>query len=42
MNEFPIDHDLHCHTHLSGCSNDPEQTPENKFQKKQTMPQVKK
>lgn len=26
---FPIDHDLHCHTHLSGCSNDPEQTPEN-------------
>lgn len=23
---FPIDHDLHCHTHLSGCSNDPEQS----------------
>ena len=23
---FPIDHDLHCHTHLSGCSNDPGQT----------------
>lgn len=23
---FPIDHDLHCHTHLSGCSNDPEHT----------------
>lgn len=23
---FPIDHDLHCHTHLSGCSDDPEHT----------------
>ena len=23
---FPIDHDLHCHTHLSGCSNDPKQS----------------
>ena len=23
---FPIDHDLHCHTHLSGCSNDPAQS----------------
>lgn len=24
---FPIDHDLHCHTCLSSCSNDPEMTP---------------
>lgn len=23
---FPIDHDLHCHTHLSLCSNDPAQS----------------
>ena len=23
---FPIDHDLHCHTHLSGSSNDPKQS----------------
>ena len=23
---FPIDHDLHCHSQLSSCSNDPEQT----------------
>ena len=27
--EFPIDHDLHCHSMLSKCSNDPEQTAEN-------------
>ena len=26
---FPIDHDLHCHTCLSICSNDPEQNVEN-------------
>ena len=26
---FPIDHDLHCHTYLSKCSRDPEQTAEN-------------
>lgn len=25
---FPIDHDLHCHTQLSLCSNDPAQTPQ--------------
>ncbi len=24
---FPIDHDLHLHTHLSLCSNDPDETP---------------
>ena len=24
---FPVDHDLHCHTYLSLCSNDPAQTP---------------
>ena len=24
---FPIDHDLHCHTFVSGCSLDPEQNP---------------
>ena len=23
---FPIDHDMHCHTHLSLCSNDPQQS----------------
>ncbi|MDD3244334.1 MAG: PHP domain-containing protein [Eubacteriales bacterium] len=28
MNEFPIRHDLHCHTRLSLCSNDPAMTPE--------------
>lgn len=26
--QFPIDHDLHCHTHLSLCSNDPNQSVE--------------
>lgn len=26
MSVFPIDHDLHCHTMLSSCSNDPRQT----------------
>ena len=26
--DFPIDHDLHCHSRLSLCSNDPAQTPE--------------
>ena len=26
---FPIDHDLHCHTFVSGCSLDPEQNPAN-------------
>lgn len=26
--KFQIDHDLHIHSHLSSCSNDPEQTPE--------------
>lgn len=26
--KFPADHDLHCHTRLSSCSGDPEQTPE--------------
>ena len=26
---FPIDHDLHCHTFVSGCSLDPEQNPVN-------------
>ena len=25
---FPVDHDLHCHSRLSLCSNDPAQTPE--------------
>ena len=25
---FPIDHDLHCHSHLSSCSSDPAQTTE--------------
>ena len=25
--KFPIDHDLHCHTFVSGCSLDPEQNP---------------
>ena len=25
--DFPIDHDLHCHTRLSLCSCDPGQTP---------------
>ncbi len=24
---FPVDHDMHCHTFLSSCSSDPEQTP---------------
>lgn len=27
--DFPVDHDLHCHTYLSKCSGDPEQTAEN-------------
>ena len=26
--DFPIDHDLHCHSHLSSCSSDPAQTTE--------------
>ena len=30
--EFPIDHDLHCHSLFSKCSNDPEQTAENILQ----------
>ncbi len=25
---FPIDHDMHCHTYLSSCSSDPQQTPQ--------------
>ena len=29
---YPIDHDFHIHTHLSICSGDPEQTPENILQ----------
>lgn len=26
--DFPIDHDLHCHSRLSSCSSDPAQTPD--------------
>lgn len=29
---FPVDHDLHCHSGLSACSRDPEQTPQSIFQ----------
>jgi histidinol phosphatase-like PHP family hydrolase len=28
LNPFPIDHDLHCHTFVSGCSLDPKQNPD--------------